>query len=125
MTTTHGSAFLERAEAARRQIQEIDPRQLKAQLADGATLIDVREEAEFEAGHIAGARNVKGSHLAEQVPAIVPDPSQPIILVCGGGNRSAIAALELQTLGYTSVASLQGGLRQWPEALVRPVSAGR
>jgi rhodanese-related sulfurtransferase len=125
MTTTHGTAFLERAEAARRQIQEIDPRQLKAQLAEGATLIDVRDQEEFEAGHIPGARNVKGSTLAEQAPTLLPDPSQPIALVCAGGNRSAIAALELQTLGYSSVMSLQGGLRQWPEALVRPVSSGR
>jgi rhodanese-related sulfurtransferase len=125
MTTTHGKAFLERAEAARSQIQEIDPGQLKAHLAEGATLIDVREQEEFEAGHIPGARNVKGSILAQQAPAILPDPTQPIVLVCAGGNRSAIAALELQTLGYSSVVSLQGGLRQWPEALVHPVSSGR
>ncbi|MCP9772889.1 rhodanese-like domain-containing protein [Synechococcus sp. Tobar12-5m-g] len=125
MTTSHGQAFLQRAEAARRQVREINPKELKVHLAEGATLIDVREEEEFDAGHIPGARNVKGSTLSEQAPTLLPDPSQPIALVCGGGNRSAIAALELQTLGYSSVVSLQGGLRQWPEALVRPVSSGR
>jgi rhodanese-related sulfurtransferase len=125
MTTTHGTAFLERAEAARRQIQEIDPKQLKAQLAEGAILIDVREEEEFEAGHIPGARNVTGSTLSQQAAGILIDPSQPIAVVCAGGNRSAIAALELQELGYDRVVSLQGGLRLWPEALVTTVASRR
>lgn len=125
MTTTHGTPFLERAEAARRQIQEIDPKQLKAQLAEGAILIDVREEEEFEAGHIPGARNVTGSTLSQQAPGILIDPSQPIAVVCEGGNRSAIAALELQELGYDHVVSLQGGLRLWPEALVTTVASRR
>jgi len=124
MPLLHGSDFLQRAEAARLQIREVDPIGLKELLADGATLIDVREAEEFEAGHIPGANNVKASILSQQAPFILKDPSHPVVVVCTGGNRSAIAALELQALGYTAVASLQAGLRDWPEALVRPVATG-
>ncbi len=125
MSSHPGSDFLQRAEQARRQIREIDSDGLKALLADGAILIDVRDEAEFRAGHISGAWNVRGSILSEQAAEILPDPSRPVAVACAGGNRSAIAALELQTLGYTSVASLQGGLRHWPEVLVRTADPAR
>lgn len=124
MSLLHGSDFLQRAETARLQIREVDPIGLKELLADGATLIDVREAEEFEAGHIPGARNVKASILSQQASLILKDPSHPVVVVCTGGNRSAIAALELQALGYTAVASLQAGLRDWPEALVRLVATG-
>lgn len=123
MTALHGPDFLQRAEEARRQIREVDPAELRDLLADGATLIDVREENEFERGHIPDARHVKGSTLSEQAAGILPDTAQPIAVVCAGGNRSAIAALELKALGYSSVVSLRGGLRQWPEALVSTVSS--
>jgi len=124
MSLLHGSDFLQRAEAARLQIRQVDPMGLKELLADGAILIDVREAEEFEAGHIPGARNVRVSVLSEQTSGILNDPAHPVVVVCTGGNRSAIAALELQALGYTAVASLQAGLRDWPDALVRPVATG-
>lgn len=87
-------------------------------------MIDVREAEEFETGHIPGAINVRASILSDQALRILRDPSHPVVLVCAGGHRSAIAALELQTLAYTAVASLQTGLSDWPEALVRPVATG-
>lgn len=125
MSTLHSPSFLQRAEAARRQIREVDATAVKSLVADGATLIDVREADEFQAGHIPGALNVPGSSLIQQAPSVLPDPSHPVVLVCAGGNRSAIAALELQSLGYRAVSSLAGGLRHWPQALARMASAGR
>ncbi|WP_159819175.1 rhodanese-like domain-containing protein [Cyanobium sp. Copco_Reservoir_LC18] len=124
MSLLHGSNFLQRAEAARSQIREVDANVLKSLMADGATVIDVREPEEFEAGHIPGAINVRASILSQQVPKILKDRSHPVVVVCAGGNRSALAVLELQGLAYTTVASLQTGLRDWPDPLVRPVSAG-
>ncbi len=124
MSLLHGSDVLQRAAAARLQIREVDAIGLKGLIADGATLIDVREAEEFEAGHIPGAINVRASILSQQALRILKDPSHPVVVVCAGGHRSAIAALELQALGYTAVASLQAGLRDWPDALVRPVPAG-
>ncbi|AFY28217.1 Rhodanese-related sulfurtransferase [Cyanobium gracile PCC 6307] len=124
MSLLHGSDFLQKAAAARLQIREVDAKGVKHLIADGATVIDVREAEEFEAGHIPGAINVRSSILSQQAPRILKDQAHSLVVVCAGGNRSAIAALELQALGYTAVASLQAGLRDWPDALVRPVAAG-
>ncbi len=124
MSLLHGSNFLQRAAAARLQIREVDANVLKGLMADGATVIDVREPEEFETGHLPGAINVSASVLDQQVQRILKDPSHAVVVVCAGGNRSALAALELQDLGYTAVASLQSGLRDWPDPLVRPVAAG-
>lgn len=124
MTRLHGPDFLQRAAAARRQIREIDAAGLKALMADGGYLIDVREAEEFEAGHIWGARHMSASSLPKQAPLILEDRTHPVAVICSRGNRSAIAALELQALGYSSVVSLKGGLRDWPEALVRSPAYG-
>lgn len=125
MSLLHGSDFLQRAAAARSQIRESDVNGVKHLIADGATVIDVREPEEFEAGHIPGAIHVRASILSQQAPRILKDRSHPLVVVCAGGNRSALAALELQDLAYTAVASLQSGLRDWPDPLVRAVAAGR
>jgi rhodanese-related sulfurtransferase len=124
MSLLHGPDFLQRAAAARLQIRELDANGVKRLIADGATVIDVREPEEFAAGHIPGAINVRASILSQQAPRILKDPSHAVVVVCTGGNRSALAALELQGLAYTQVASLQAGLRAWPDALARPVTAG-
>ena len=107
---------------ARRQILEIDPQSFHA-LADGCTLIDVREPAEFETGHIAGAINIPRGVLEFQVdahPAVanVGDPAlshkdQPLVLVCRTGGRAALAALNLQRMGFSDVRSLAGGVNDW------------
>lgn len=117
MATLHASDLLHRAEAARRQIREVDASTLKELLAAGAILIDVRDEEEFAAAHIPGAIRVSGSVLPLQAAGIIPDRGQSVAIVCAGGNRSAIAALELQTIGYGSVVSLRGGLRHWQDPL--------
>lgn len=124
MSLLHASDFFEKAAAARLLVREVDAIGVKDLIAHGATLIDVREAEEFEAGHIPGAINLRGSILSQQASRILKDPSHSVVVVCAGGNRSAIAALELQALGYTGVVSLQAGLRDWPDALVRPVATG-
>jgi phage shock protein E len=122
MATLHPHDLLQRAEVARRQIREVDAATLKDLLASGATLIDVRDEEEYAAGHIPGALRVSGSVLPLQAAGIIPDRGQAVVVVCAGGNRSAIVALELQMLGYGSVFSLRGGLRQWPDPLERTLA---
>lgn len=78
-----------------------------------ATLIDVREESEWVAGHARGARHLSKGLIERDIEKAVPDTSAEIILYCGGGYRSALATKSLQEMGYTNVWSLTGGWRGW------------
>lgn len=110
---------------ARHQIHEVGPGQFSAH-AKGCILIDVREPAEFDTGHIAGAVNIPRGVLEFQVdahPAVanVSDPvlshkDQPIVVVCRTGGRSALAALNLQRMGFSDVRSIAGGITDWAAA---------
>ena len=110
---------------ARDQIHEIGPGQFSAH-AKGCILIDVREPAEFDTGHIAGAVNIPRGVLEFQVdahPAVanVSDPAlshkdQPIVVVSRTGGRSALAALNLQRMGFSDVRSIAGGITDWAAA---------
>ncbi|KGM55287.1 hypothetical protein N800_15090 [Lysobacter daejeonensis GH1-9] len=110
---------------ARRQIREISPSQYAADPL-ACVLIDVREPAEFETGHIASAINIPRGVLEFQVdahPAVanVSDPAlshktQPIVVYCRTGGRSALAALNLQRMGFTDVRSIAGGITEWASA---------
>lgn len=110
---------------ARRQIREIGPGQLASQASD-CILIDVREPAEFDTGHIAGAINIPRGVLEFQVdahPAVanVRDPAlshkeQPVVVYCRTGGRSALAALNLQRMGFSDVRSIAGGVTDWAAA---------
>ena len=107
---------------ARRQIREIGPGEFSSHSGD-RILIDVREPAEFDTGHVAGAVNIPRGVLEFQVdahPAVanVSDPAlshkdQPIVVVCRTGGRSALAALVLQRMGFSDVRSIAGGVTQW------------
>lgn len=107
---------------ARRQIREISPSELASD-TQGVVLIDVREPAEFETGHIASAVNIPRGVLEFQVdahPAVanVSDPAlshkeQPLVVYCRTGGRSALAVLNLQRMGFTNVRSLVGGITEW------------
>jgi phage shock protein E len=110
-----GDPFITLANDARKRIREIAPREL-AKLKQSTLIIDVREKDEFAQGHILGARNVSRGVLEWKVKNLVPDPLSPIVLYCSCGSRSALAADNLQKIGYQNVYSLKGGLSAWLEA---------
>ena len=110
----HSPGFLKLAEEARARVREISPAEAAAQAArGGARLVDVREDHEWAAGHPAGATHLSRGILERDVERLVPDPDAPVILMCGGGYRSALAADSLQRMGYTNVRSLAGGWSAW------------
>jgi rhodanese-related sulfurtransferase len=98
---------------ARRSILEIKPRELRAWVRQGAQLIDLREPEEFEQGHLQGAIRVDRTKLAPVIDRLVPDFGKAIVCCSAHGHRSALAAYQLQQLGYQRVASLRGGLERW------------
>jgi molybdopterin/thiamine biosynthesis adenylyltransferase/rhodanese-related sulfurtransferase len=102
------------------QIKEVDPRQVHDAVANGngsrPLLVDVREQHEYEAGHIPGAVHVPRGHLESRIEGKARDRSQPIVLYCASGQRSALAAHTLQSLlGYEDVASMNGGITLWKD----------
>jgi rhodanese-related sulfurtransferase len=101
------------ADEARTRIQEIQANQLQNHLSDGAVLIDVREEKEFNAGNLPGSILISRGQIETRIGSVVADKSAPIVLYCAVGHRSAIAADTLQKLGYTNVVSLAGGLKDY------------
>jgi rhodanese-related sulfurtransferase len=102
---------------AKQRITEVSAEEARAQAQNGAAvLIDVREESDWKQGHAEGARHLSKGVIELEIEEQVPDLSQPIICYCGGGSRSALAADNLQKMGYTNVRSLAGGLRGWKEA---------
>ena len=85
-------------------------------MKSGANLIDVREDREFEDGHAAGATHLGRGIIERDIVGKFPEKSAELILYCGGGFRSALAADNLQKMGYTSVFSMAGGWRAWKDA---------
>jgi len=114
----HTPGFLKIVTDARSRIKEltladVQPRVMKQ---ENFLLIDVREESEFAAGHIPGAIHLGKGIIERDIEGKVPDTSAEMILYCGGGYRSALAADNLQKMGYTNVWSMDGGYRAWKEA---------
>lgn len=102
-------------EAARQEIDEITNEEVSFLLEDNIRVLDVREPAEFEAGHLPEAINIPRGVLEFQIGAhpMFTDKSQPILVYCQGGGRSALACQSLQQLGYNGVLSLQAGYAGW------------
>ncbi len=98
---------------ARASVPEVSPGQAAAALAAGSLLVDVREASEWEQGHVDGARHVSRSYIEQEIEALAPDRSAPLILYCAGGVRSLFAAQVLQRMGYQDVASMGGGFQAW------------
>jgi rhodanese-related sulfurtransferase len=119
MAPKHSPGFLRVVDEARRHIRECTIHDVKARMDRGEPLllIDVREESEFAADRIVGAVHLGKGVLERDVEERFPDPSQELILYCGGGFRSALAARSLGLMGYTRVVSMDGGIRAWREAL--------
>ena len=118
MATTHSPRFLARVDEARERIQETTPKRVRARLADGEalTLVDVREESEWAAGHIPDAEHLGKGVLERDAEARFPETDAALVLYCGGGYRSALAADSLRQMGYTNVESMDGGFRGWRDA---------
>ena len=101
---------------AREQIREVTPKDVEALPPDGATVVDVREDSEWDQGHLPGALHISKSYVEQQIEGAVPDRDAPVVLYCAGGVRSLFAAQTLQQLGYTNVASMSGGFLAWKSA---------
>jgi len=115
---THPPGFLARVNSAKAKIQETTVSEVAARLKKGEKLllVDVREDHEWSQGHIKGAQHLGKGIIERDIDATIPDKGAEIILYCGGGFRSAIAAESLMQMGYTRVISMDGGYRGWSEA---------
>lgn len=115
---THSAGFLRLVDEARGRVREVTVDEVKARLDRGEVffLVDVREESEWGKGHLPGAMHLCKGILERDVEAAIPDHGAAIVLYCGGGFRSALAADNLQKMGYTGVVSMDGGWRGWSEA---------
>lgn len=118
MGKAHSNRFLQIVDQARSQVRECTVQDVIDRRAKGddLTLLDVREESEFAAGHIPGAAHLGKGVIERDIEKRFPDTSTELVLYCGGGYRSALAALNLQIMGYTNVISMDGGFRGWKEA---------
>ena len=117
MTHQHSPRFLKIVEDARSRIREIsiDEVQAKLQAGEKFMLVDVREESEYAKDHLPGAIHLGKGIIERDIEERVPDPSTPMVLYCGGGFRAALAADNLQEMGFRNVLSMDGGIREWRE----------
>ena len=114
----HSEGFLRLVDDAKSRIREVSVTETQARLKQNseAKLIDVREDNEFEAAHAAGATHLGKGIIERDIETQAPDKDAELILYCGGGYRSALAADVLQKMGYTNVWSMAGGWRAWTES---------
>ncbi len=115
---THNPGFLRLVDHAKQRVNEQTVSEVKARLDRGEPIhfLDVREDGEFATDHAKGARHLGKGIIERDIETVVPDKGAPIILYCGGGFRSALAADMLQQMGYANVVSMVGGIKAWREA---------
>jgi rhodanese-related sulfurtransferase len=114
----HANGFLNLVKDAKRRIKEEDFRETKKRLdaSEQIILVDTREDVEWARGHIPGAIHLGKGIIERDIEKAIPDKDATVILYCGGGFRSALAADNLQKMGYRNVISMDGGWRNWTEA---------
>ena len=114
----HSPGFLALVADARQRVRECGIDDVRARLDRGERFqfVDVREDDEFAVDRIAGARHIGRGVMERDVETLIPAKDEPIVLYCGGGYRSALAADNLQRMGYTNAVSMDGGIRAWREA---------
>jgi rhodanese-related sulfurtransferase len=117
MAQQHSQRFLQIVTDAKSRVREITVDDVRAKLDrdEKFLLVDVREESEFGKDHLPGAIHLGKGIIERDIENRVPDLATPIVLYCGGGFRSALAADNLQKMGYTNVLSMDGGHRDWKE----------
>ena len=114
----HSEGFLKIVNDSKTRIKEVTVAETRDRLAanPNAKLIDVREDNEWDTAHAQSAIHLGKGIIERDVESTVPDKSTELILYCGGGYRSALAADVLQTMGYTNVWSMAGGWKAWKES---------
>src|SRR5262245_26192545 len=117
MAAQHSPRFLKIVQDAKSRVRELTVDEVKAKLERGEKfhLVDVREDTEWMKDHVAGAIHMGKGVIERDIEGQLPDTSAEIVLYCGGGYRSALAADNLQQMGYTNVYSMDGGIRVWRE----------
>jgi rhodanese-related sulfurtransferase len=121
----HSEGFLKLVNDAKSRIKEVSVAETRTRLDEDETVrvIDVREDNEWNEAHAAGAEHLGKGIIERDIEATVPDKATELILYCGGGYRSALAADVLQRMGYTNVFSMAGGWKAWKESEA-PVEGG-
>ena len=114
----HAPGFLALVNEAKTRVRELGFSEVKQRLDAGQnfTLVDVREDNEWERGHVPGAVHLGKGIIERDIEQVIPDKSAEIVLYCGGGFRSALAADNLRKMGYTNCISMDGGWRAWTAA---------
>jgi len=114
----HSVRFEKICDEARSRIRETTIDEVKERIASGEELhlVDVREESEWEEGHLPGAKHLSKGIIERDIEEHFPDYSTEIVLYCGGGYRSALATDNVQKMGYANVISMDGGYRGWTDA---------
>jgi rhodanese-related sulfurtransferase len=114
----HSEGFLKIVNDAKSRIKEVTVAETRERMEQNsnAKLIDVREDNEWDAAHATGATHLGKGIIERDIEAMAPDKSTELILYCGGGYRSALAADVLETMGYTNVWSMAGGWKAWKES---------
>ncbi|HTU18852.1 MAG TPA: rhodanese-like domain-containing protein [Gemmataceae bacterium] len=115
MGKQHSPRFLQIVQEAKKLVRETNVEEVKKRLDRGEKLclVDVREESEWAKDHLPGALHLSKGVLERDIEGRLPDTGVEIILYCGGGFRSALAAESLRRMGYTNVVSMDGGIRDW------------
>ena len=114
----HSEGFLKLVDQAKKRIRETTPAEVRRrqQVGDRFHFVDVREDNEWDAAHATGSIHLGKGIIERDIEVTVPDKATELILYCGGGYRSALAADALQRMGYTNVFSLAGGWKAWKES---------
>jgi len=114
----HNPGFLKLVEQVKQRVKECRVGDVKVRLDRGERFhfIDIREDHEFAKDHARGAQHLGKGILERDIESVVPDKQDSIVLYCGGGYRSVLAADALQQMGYENVLSMDGGIRAWREA---------
>ena len=117
MAQQHPPRFLKIVDDAKTRVRETNADEVKKKIDSSGKfiLVDVREESEFAKDHLPGAIHLGKGIIERDIEARVPDLNTEIVLYCGGGFRSALAADNLQKMGYKNVVSIDGGIRDWRE----------
>jgi rhodanese-related sulfurtransferase len=115
---SHAEGFLNLVKDAKKRIKEWSVQEVKKRIdaGDKLILVDTREDTEWARGHAAGAIHLSKGVIERDIENAIPDKDATIVLYCGGGFRSALAADNVQRMGYRNVISMDGGWKGWTEA---------